>query len=179
VGDDSMKEIVLKLKDSIEISDILCYSASYGTRHNPSGTARSNRLAKAITKKYPQRIYKYKQNFTELTITLIKRTMEEQSVYIKREENRLIEFASIDSREGRYGVLYTDFDGIPTSNNYPVLIEAEHEYLMRLDELQQSIRKKYEPKLIASADDRELTDDEIDDIESKAYSSELSHLYYT
>ena len=174
-----MKEIVLKLNESIEISDILCYSASYGTRHNPSGTARSNRLAKAITKKYPQRIYKYAQNFTKLTITLTKMTMEEQSDYVKRAENRLIEFASIDAREGSYGGLYTDFDGARTKNNYPVLIEAEREYLERLDELQHSIRKKYEPQLIASADDRELTDDEIDHMQSRPYSSEHDHLYYT
>lgn len=174
-----MKELVLKLNESIEISDILCYSSSYGTRHNPSGTARSNRLAKAIIKKYPQRIYKYKHSFTKLTITLVKRTMEEQSVYTKRQENRLIEFDLIDSREGRYGVLYTDFDGEPTKNNYPVLIEAENEYLQRLDELQQSIRKKYEPKLIASADDRVLTYDEVTVVECELSSSKHSHLYYT
>ena len=82
-----MKEIVLKLNESIEISDILCYSGSYGTRHNSNGTARSNRLAKAITKKYPRRIYKYAQNFTKLTITLTKMTMEEQSDYVKRTES--------------------------------------------------------------------------------------------
>ena len=176
-----MEEIILKLKESIEISDILCYSASYGIRHNPNpnGTARSNRLAKAITKKYPQRTYKYKQNFTKLTITITKMTMEEQSDHVKRAENRLIEFASIDAREGSYGVLYTDFDGDRTKNNYPVLIEAENEYLRRLDELRQSIRKKYEPQLIASADDRKLTYGEESLIESKSHSSKYGHLYYT
>ena len=106
-------------------------------------------------------------------------TMEEQSDYIKQEEKRLIEFALIDTREGRYGVLYTDFDGAPTKNNYPVLIAAEHDYLARLAELQQSIRKKYEPQLIAHADDRELTDAEVDDTESRPCSSKHDHLYYT
>ena len=171
-----MKQLVLKLKSREEVAAIVWYISQ-----RKQGTdERANRLAKIINKNYPPYLYYYKQNFTNLTITLVKMTNEEQSDYRKREEKRLITFASIDAKECGYTTLGTDWDGPKTKHNYPILLEAEQEYLEELDKLQKRIRKKYEPKLWAANDDAELSMEEAEDIESKITRNEkCGHLYYT
>ena len=97
-----------------------------------------------------------------------------------------LKFAQIDAKDdiycgyrtvGVYDEKYDPYERGPRSvTNAKVLVQAEEEYLKRLNELQVELREKYKPMLEDDTDKEQRPwEDEVGSFDRKPY----YHLYYT
>ncbi len=88
------------------------------------------------------------------------------------------EFEMIDAKN--YSPLHMGFDEpFKSEQNCRTVLKAEKEYLDRLDELQNEIRKKYESLLIDDSENKELDSSIIDSIDKEIGKIKNPSLYYT